>query len=115
MKLVIFMANDDVALGVARPNQQMNYFYRNGEGDEMLFVHEGRSKIESIFGELSFVPGDYLIIPIGTTYRVVLESEEARFFILESNSSIVPPKRYRNQFGQLLEHSPYCECEKRRI
>ncbi|WP_336866723.1 homogentisate 1,2-dioxygenase [Peribacillus frigoritolerans] len=105
----IFLANDDVALGVARPNQQMDYFYRNGEGDEMLFVHEGRGKIESIFGELSFGPGDYLIIPIGTTYRVVLESEEARFFILESNSSIVPPKRYRNEFGQLLEHSPYCE------
>ncbi|MFE0506096.1 homogentisate 1,2-dioxygenase [Peribacillus butanolivorans] len=105
----IFLANDDVALGVARPNKQMDYFYRNGEGDELLFVHEGTGKIESIFGDLSFGPGDYLIIPIGTTYRVVLESKEARFFIVESNSSIVPPKRYRNEFGQLLEHSPYCE------
>ncbi|WP_026575024.1 homogentisate 1,2-dioxygenase [Bacillus sp. UNC438CL73TsuS30] len=105
----IFMANDDLALGVARPNRQMEYFYRNGEGDEMLFVHEGTGKIESIFGELSFGPGDYLVIPIGTTYRVVLESEEARFLIVESNSSIVTPKRYRNEFGQLLEHSPFCE------
>ncbi|MFB7639070.1 homogentisate 1,2-dioxygenase [Peribacillus butanolivorans] len=105
----IFLANDDVALGVARPNKQMDYFYRNGEGDELLFVHEGTGKIESIFGDLSFGPGDYLVIPIGTTYRVVLESKEARFFIVESNSSIVPPKRYRNEFGQLLEHSPYCE------
>lgn len=87
----------------------MDYFYRNGEGDELLFVHEGTGKIESIFGDLSFGPGDYLVIPIGTTYRVVLESKEARFFIVESNSSIVPPKRYRNEFGQLLEHSPYCE------
>lgn len=105
----IFMANDDVAIGIARPNRQMNYFYRNGEGDELLFVHEGIGKIESIFGELSFTPGDYLVIPIGTTYRVMLESEEARFLILESNSAIVPPKRYRNEFGQLLEHSPFCE------
>ncbi|MEH7342383.1 homogentisate 1,2-dioxygenase [Bacillus sp. JJ1532] len=105
----IFMANDDLAIGVARPNLQMDYFYRNGEGDEMLFVHEGTGKIESIFGELSFGPGDYLVIPIGTTYRVVLESEEARFLIVESNSSIVTPKRYRNEFGQLLEHSPFCE------
>jgi homogentisate 1,2-dioxygenase len=105
----IFMANDDLAFGVARPNRQMDYFYRNGEGDEMLFVHEGTGKIESIFGELSFGPGDYLVIPIGTTYRVVLESEEARFLIVESNSSIVTPKRYRNEFGQLLEHSPFCE------
>lgn len=105
----IFMANNDLAIGVARPNRQMEYFYRNGEGDEMLFVHEGTGKIESIFGELSFGPGDYLVIPIGTTYRVVLESEEARFLIVESNSSIVTPKRYRNEFGQLLEHSPFCE------
>ena len=105
----IFMANDDVAIGIARPNCQMEYFYRNGEEDEMIFVHEGTGKIESIFGELSFGPGDYLVIPIGTTYRVVLESEEARFFIIESNSAIVPPKRYRNEFGQLLEHSPFCE------
>lgn len=105
----IFLANDDVALGVARPNRQMDYFYRNGEGDELLFVHEGKGKIESIFGDLSFNPGDYLVIPIGTTYRVVLESEEAHFFIIESSSSIVTPKRYRNEFGQLLEHSPFCE------
>ncbi|WP_338449949.1 homogentisate 1,2-dioxygenase [Niallia oryzisoli] len=105
----IYLANDDVAIGVARPNKQMKYFYRNGEGDEMLFVHEGSGKIESIFGELSFVPGDYLVIPIGTTYRVVLESDEARFLVLESNSAIVPPKRYRNEFGQYLENSPFCE------
>lgn len=105
----IYLANDDVAIGVARPNKQMEYFYRNGEGDEMLFVHEGSGKIESIFGELSFRPGDYLVIPIGTTYRVVLESDEARFLVLESNSAIVPPKRYRNEFGQYLENSPFCE------
>ncbi|KAA9032398.1 homogentisate 1,2-dioxygenase [Niallia endozanthoxylica] len=105
----IYLANDDVAVGISRPNKQMEYYYRNGEGDEMLFVHEGRGKIESIFGELSFGPGDYLVIPIGTTYRVVLESEEARILVLESNSAIVPPKRYRNEFGQYLENSPFCE------
>ena len=105
----IYLANDDVAIGVARPNKQMEYYYRNGEGDEMLFIHEGNGKIESIFGELSFRPGDYLVIPIGTTYRVVLESDEARILVVESNSAIVPPKRYRNEFGQYLENSPFCE------
>jgi len=105
----ILMANNDVAIGVATPNQQMDHYYRNADGDEMLFVHEGKGKIESIFGELTFSPGDYLVIPIGTTYRVVLESEEARFLIVESNSSIVTPRRYRNEFGQHLEHSPFCE------
>ncbi|ERI06737.1 homogentisate 1,2-dioxygenase [Aneurinibacillus aneurinilyticus] len=105
----IMLANEDLSIGVARPNKQMPYYYRNGEGDEMLYVHEGKGKIESIFGELSFHSGDYIIIPIGTTYRVVLETEEARFLVVESNSAIVPPKRYRNEHGQLLEHSPYCE------
>lgn len=105
----ILMANDDVAIGIARPTLQMEYFYRNGEGDELLYVHEGKGRIESIFGELSFYPGDYLVIPIGTTYRVLLETKEARFLVVESNSAIVPPKRYRNEHGQLLEHSPYCE------
>lgn len=105
----IMLANEDLSIGVARPNKQMPYYYRNGEGDEMLYVHEGKGKIESIFGELSFYSGDYIIIPIGTTYRVVLETEEARFLVVESNSAIVPPKRYRNEHGQLLEHSPYCE------
>jgi homogentisate 1,2-dioxygenase len=109
----ILMANEDLAIGVARPNKQMPYYYRNGEGDEMLFVHEGKGKIESIFGELSFYPGDYIVIPIGTTYRVVLELEEARFLVVESNSAIVPPKRYRNEHGQLLEHAPYCERDLR--
>ncbi len=74
-----------------------------------MYVHEGKGRIESIFGELSFYPGDYLVIPIGTTYRVLLETKEARFLVVESNSAIVPPKRYRNEHGQLLEHSPYCE------
>lgn len=106
---VMFLGNEDLTIGVARPTQSMPYFYRNGEGDELIFVHEGEGKIESIFGELYFYPGDYLIIPIGTTYRVVLETSEARFLVVESNSEIVPPKRYRNAHGQLLEHSPFCE------
>ncbi|WP_419878589.1 homogentisate 1,2-dioxygenase [Brevibacillus centrosporus] len=106
---VMFLGNEDLTIGVARPTQSMPYFYRNGEGDELIFVHEGEGKIESIFGELSFYPGDYLIIPIGTTYRVVLETSEARFLVVESNSEIVPPKRYRNAHGQMLEHSPFCE------
>ena len=105
----IMLANEDISIGIARPNKQMPYYYRNGEGDELLFVHEGTGKVESIFGDLSFYPGDYIVIPIGTTYRISLETKEARFLVVESNSEIVPPKRYRNEHGQLLEHSPFCE------
>jgi homogentisate 1,2-dioxygenase len=34
---------------------------------------------------------------------------EARFFTIENPSQIEPPRRYRNNYGQLLEHAPYCE------
>ncbi len=92
----------------------MTRFYRNGEADEMLFVHEGRGTLETIFGPIEYGPGDYLVIPIGTTYRVIpAEGEAQRMLWVESPSAIVPPKRYRNDFGQLLEHSPYCERDLR--
>jgi homogentisate 1,2-dioxygenase len=102
--------NHDVTFGVVRPAEAMTRYYRNGEADEMLFVHEGRGTLETIFGPIEYGPGDYLVIPIGTTYRVIpAEGDAQRMLWVESPSAIVPPKRYRNEFGQLLEHSPYCE------
>jgi homogentisate 1,2-dioxygenase len=102
--------NHDVTFGVVRPADAMTRYYRNGEADEMLFVHEGRGTLETIFGPIEYGPGDYLVLPIGTTYRVIPAAGEAqRMLWVESPSAIVPPKRYRNDFGQLLEHSPYCE------
>jgi homogentisate 1,2-dioxygenase len=102
--------NHDVVFGVVRPAEAMTRFYRNGEADEMLFVHEGHGTLETIFGPIEYGPGDYLVIPIGTTYRVIPANGEAqRMLWVESPSAIVPPKRYRNEYGQLLEHAPYAE------
>jgi homogentisate 1,2-dioxygenase len=102
--------NHDVVFGVVRPAEAMTRFYRNGEADEMFFVHEGSGTLETIFGPIDYGPGDYLVIPIGTTYRVIPTAGEAqRMLWVESPSAIVPPKRYRNEYGQLLEHSPYAE------
>lgn len=109
MGRVYMLGNDDVKLAVAHPTQQMDYFYRNADGDEVLFVHHGEGKLETVFGTIHYRKGDYLVIPIGTTYRVVMETEVTRFFVIESNDSITTPKRYRNEHGQLLEHSPFCE------
>jgi homogentisate 1,2-dioxygenase len=67
-----------------------------------------------MFGNLDFKYGDYLIIPRGVIYQIQFDSEENRLFILESYSPIYTPKRYRNWFGQLLEHAPYCERDIRR-
>ena len=87
----------------------MNYFYRNAQAYEMWFVHEGNGTLKTQFGHLPFEPGDYIVIPYGTTWQLVLDTDEARFFIAESRTQIEPPKRYRNKYGQLLEHAPYCE------
>lgn len=104
------MANDDIAIGIARPTAPMDYFYRNGQAFECIFVHEGQGRLETVFGTLDWMPGDYIIIPIGCTHRFILDMRvEHRWLLFESPSPIEPPRRYRNEYGQLLEHSPYCE------
>jgi homogentisate 1,2-dioxygenase len=105
----VLFYNNDVALAVVRPTESMNYFYRNAECDEVYFIHDGKGVLETIFGLLPYSEGDYLVIPRGTTYRFLAEPGESRFLYIESHGPIEPPKRYRNEFGQLLEHSPYCE------
>ncbi|GED55746.1 MULTISPECIES: homogentisate 1,2-dioxygenase [Brevibacillus] len=102
------LGNSDVVLGVCVPTDEMNYFYRNADGDELLFVHQGEGELQTIFGTIPYCPGDYLVIPIGTTYRIEMKTP-SRFLVIESQNEIVPPKRYRNEHGQLLEHSPFCE------
>jgi len=102
------LANNDVILGVARASQGMDYFYRNAQAYETWYVHEGSGALKSQFGSLDFRPGDYIVIPFGTTWQMQVNGE-ARFFTIENPSQIEPPKRYRNAYGQLLEHSPYCE------
>jgi homogentisate 1,2-dioxygenase len=109
--------NGDVVMGVARPAEAMpeDRFYRNGEADEMLYIHEGTGRLETVFGTIAYHPGDYLVLPIGTTWRLAPdEGSDQRMLYLESFSEIEPPKRYRNDYGQLLEHSPYSQRDIRR-
>ena len=102
------LGNNDVILGVSRAKDSMDYFYRNSQAYETWWVHEGSGTLKSQFGNLPFRKGDYIVIPFGTTWQMEL-SEECKFFTIENPSQIEPPKRYRNHYGQLLEHSPYCE------
>ncbi|WP_199613956.1 homogentisate 1,2-dioxygenase [Paenibacillus alkalitolerans] len=103
------LGNDDLLIGVVNPTEAMDYYYRNGDGDELLFVHYGSGKVETMFGTLLYRPGDYIVLPIGTIYRVVPDAGKSKFLVAETNGWITTPKRYRNEHGQLLEHSPYCE------
>jgi homogentisate 1,2-dioxygenase len=103
------LGNNDVILGVSRaPKGTMEYFYRNSQAYETWWVHDGSGVLKSQFGNLPFRKGDYIVIPFGTTWQMEL-NEETKFFTIENPSQIEPPKRYRNNYGQLLEHAPYCE------
>ncbi|MBK9711393.1 MAG: homogentisate 1,2-dioxygenase [Kouleothrix sp.] len=137
--------NADVTMSVALPTEPMElawggqarpYWYRNGQGDELIFVDQGEGRVESLFGTLPFRRGDYLVIPIGTTYRIVFDAAArelpprsqssprsdttssvaearpnalAKLLVFELRGNIETPRRYRNEYGQLLEHAPYCE------
>ncbi|MFZ7944428.1 homogentisate 1,2-dioxygenase [Neobacillus sp. 19] len=104
------VGNQDLLIGTAYVTAPMESFYRNGDGDEMLFIHHGTGQLETMFGTISYRPGDYLIIPIGTIFRVLPnENETTKMLFVESFSQITTPRRYRNEYGQLLEHSPFCE------
>lgn len=105
----ILMLNNDLKMGLAKPRKSMSYYYKNAECDELLFVHEGSGILKTFVGNLEYSVGDYLIIPRGTIYQLEVFSENNVFMIVESHSPIYTPKRYRNEFGQLLEHSPFCE------
>ncbi|MGA7733662.1 MAG: sigma factor-like helix-turn-helix DNA-binding protein [Chloroflexia bacterium] len=186
----ILMYNHDCRLGIVLPAEGMDYHYKNGQTDELYFIHEGTGRFETNFGNLPYREGDYVFLPHGTIYRVVPDTPEqrkreldvllnqlsererhiielhyglaggtpltlpevamefgsiaerirqieTRIFRQHPNLKIIltklkrttpaisqrwlvvegrniqPPKRYRNGFGQLLEHSPYCERDLR--
>lgn len=109
------MLNSDCQISLAAPRQSMTeYFFKNADADEMIFVHVGSGKLRTMYGVLNFEYGDYLVIPRGTVYSFEFDTEDNRLLIVESYGPITPPKRYRNQFGQLLEHAPYCERDIRK-
>ena len=105
----VLLGNNDVTLGISRPSASMDYYYRNAQAYEVWFTHEGAGVLHTQFGDLPFGPGDYIIIPYGTTWQMKLSASSTRFFTIEAPTQIEPPSRYRNKYGQLLEHSPYCE------
>ena len=104
------LINADLHISLAAPQKSMkDYFFKNADADEVIFIHEGSGKLRSVYGSIDFKYGDYLVIPRGTIYLMEFDNENNRLFIIESFSPVVTPKRYRNEFGQLLEHSPFCE------
>ena len=111
----IVLFNNDVNISLAAPKKSLrSYFYKNADADEVIFIHKGTGTLRTLLGNLTFSYGDYLVIPRGMIYQIDFDNEDNRLFIVESFSPVYTPKRYRNYFGQLLEHSPFCERDIRR-
>lgn len=109
------LVNNDCKVILSAPRKSMSdYYYKNADADEVIFVHEGSGTLRTMYGSLNFEYGDYLVIPRGTTHQLEFDSEKNRLLIVESYGPITTPKRYRNHYGQLMEHSPYCERDIRK-
>jgi homogentisate 1,2-dioxygenase len=104
------LVNRDCIIGLAAPRKSLtSYFYKNADADELIFIHKGKGKLRTMMGNIQFEYGDYLIIPRGMIYQIEFENENNRLFYVESYAPFYTPKRYKNESGQHLEHSPFCE------
>ena len=104
------LVNRDCIIGLAAPRKSLtSYFYKNADADELIFIHKGKGKLRTMMGNIQFEYGDYLIVPRGMIYQIEFETEDNRLFYVESYAPFYTPKRYKNESGQHLEHSPFCE------
>jgi homogentisate 1,2-dioxygenase len=102
--------NSEVLMGTAAPRRGgPEFFYKNAACDEVIFVHRGTGTLETMFGNLAFGEGDYIVIPRGVISVMKFDGDDNRLFYVESYGPVDTPKHYRNQYGQLLEDAPYCE------
>jgi homogentisate 1,2-dioxygenase len=109
------LVNDDCKIILAAPRQSMReYFFKNADADEVIFIHKGNGQLRTMYGSVVFGYGDYLVVPRGTVYQLEFDGPDNRLLIVESYSPVLTPKRYRNAFGQLEEHSPFCERDIRK-
>ena len=104
------LVNKDCHISLAAPKISLrDYFYKNADADEVLFIHKGSGTLRTFMGNIEFSYGDYLVIPRGMIYQIDFDTQDNRLFIVESFDPIYTPNRYRNKFGQLMEHAPFCE------
>jgi homogentisate 1,2-dioxygenase len=106
----VLMWNGDIEASICKPVEAMDGFYRNGEGDEVVYVHRGSGVLRTVFGRVPFRERDYVVIPRGTTHAFELpEGEEQVWVCFHTPGEIETPNRYRNRYGQLLEHAPFSQ------
>jgi len=105
---VCLFFNEDILVSTGSIVEEAKFFYKNAHYDELFYIQSGTATFESNFGTIKLSKGDYLVVPRGVIWKLS-DIEKVKYLIVESRGMIRTPKRYRNQFGQLLEHSPFCE------
>lgn len=109
------LVNSDCQVILAAPTKgNADYFYKNADADEIVFIHKGEGVLKTMYGNLPFGYGDYLVLPRGTIHQFEFKDTDNRLLIVESYGAVQTPSRYRNEFGQLMEHSPFCERDIRK-
>jgi homogentisate 1,2-dioxygenase len=106
---IALMGNNDAIWNQVCAKDPMERFYKNAEADEVLFVHDGTGTLETMWGDVEVREGDYLVIPRGTIWRIRFDRLPVRMLAIESHGPVTIPRRYRNEYGQMLEHAPYTE------
>ncbi|GAB3425003.1 homogentisate 1,2-dioxygenase [Flindersiella endophytica] len=105
----LLLGNGDVRISYVWAGAE-SPLYRNGIGDECVYVEAGEARVETVFGVLDARTGDYVMIPRATTHRWIPTGDgPLQAYAIEANSHIAPPKKYLSRYGQFLEHAPYCE------
>jgi homogentisate 1,2-dioxygenase len=75
------------------PAGKTRHLVRNGDGDELIFVHAGAGDLYCDYGHLPFREGDYLLLPRGTTWRLEAAQPLDALMIEATDDSFQLPDR----------------------
>ncbi|NAW67413.1 homogentisate 1,2-dioxygenase [Photobacterium halotolerans] len=98
--LVLF--NNQLKLRVWNTTKSMNHLVRNGDGDEVLFIHQGSGQLYCDYGHLTFTEGDYITIPRATNWRIEVDEPVSMLLIEATNGGYQMPDR-----GLAGQHAVY--------
>ena len=104
----VLMGNSSVRISYAAADVDSG-LYRDSDGDLLVYVESGTGRLDSVFGSLDIGPGDYVVVPTGTTHRWVVTDGPLRALVVEARGHVTIPAQYLGKHGQVLEQSPYCE------
>jgi homogentisate 1,2-dioxygenase len=115
---VALLFNRDLTAGVVFPGEADPCYSANGDGDELLYIHDGGGIVRSVLGDLRFEQGDYVYIPRGMVHRIIPDTgPKARpqhwlWFELAGGMHLL--QQWRNEVGQLRMDAPYSHRDFRR-